>query len=596
MSEKKISFGKIFWPSLLAAFIISLLGTLIFFIFLGSFVTSFSESPKKTIKKNTVLHLTLSGEIGESSSVKFDPSIMNLQNKIGLVDLLYGFEKAKNDEKIKGIFIELKEAQCGISTAKEIHDAINDFEKTGKFVVAYNAGEFITQKQYYISSAANENYGFPSSMMQFVGLGGEMMFFKNTLDMLDLEMQIIRGKNNDFKSAVEPFFLTKMSDSSRLQTKRYMNNIWQNMLNDISKERKISTRELNALAENFKIKRISDAVQHKLIDEVKYRDEIMDILKRKSGSKNVSELNLSAFEKYAKNKFKINQSIVDNNANIAVILAEGDITVNGNGLSSSKICIDLREIRNDKNIKTVVLRINSPGGSALASDEIWREVKLLNEKKKVIVSMGDVAASGGYYIACPAKRIFAENNTITGSIGVFGLIPYTGEMFEKKLGISFDEVKTNKHAIVSTNRRLNSDEISIIQEEVDVIYDEFLDRVASGRGMTKSQVNKIARGRVWTGSDALKIGLVDEIGGLKDAIAYAQKNAGISEARIIYYPKKKDSPFDQLFELLEDQEGSDTQLKTQKMPETLLKYYHVLQKLESLNGIQMRLPFTIQFN
>jgi protease IV len=596
MTEKKISFAKVFWPSLVAAIIVSILGTVIFFLFLGGFVSSLSESPKKTIEKNTILHLTLNGEIGESSSAKFNPSSMNLDNKIGLVDLLYGFEKAKKDEKVKGLFIELKDAQCGISTAKEIRNAINDFEKSGKFVVAYNSGEIVTQKQYYISSAANENYGFPSSMMQFVGLGGEMMFFKNTLDMLDVEMQVIRGKNNDFKSAVEPFFLTKMSDSSRLQTERYMNNIWQNMLSDISLERKISVQELNSLAENFKIKRLSDAAKYKLIDDVKYRDEIMSILFKKSGVKKSSDFKLSSFEKYAKDKFKINQNIAKNNANIAVVLAQGDINVNGDGLSSTRICKDLREIRNNDKIKTVVLRINSPGGSALASDEIWREIKLLNESKKVIVSMGDVAASGGYYIAAPAHKIFAENNTITGSIGVFGVIPFTGKMFENKLGISFDEVKTNKHAVVSSNRKLNPDEIEIIQEEVDVIYEEFLERVASGRGMTKTQVNKIARGRVWTGSDALKIGLIDKIGGLNDAITFAKKTAGISEAKIVYYPKKKDNPFDQIFELLEEQDDEEAKVKIQKIPESFLKYYEVLQKLETMNGIQMRLPFTIEFN
>ncbi|MES2589006.1 MAG: signal peptide peptidase SppA [Bacteroidota bacterium] len=591
---KKVTFGRIFWPSLLAAFIISILGTIIFFLGLGGFVASFGETETKEIKNNSVLHLTLNGEIGESSSSKINVSSLGVETKIGLTDLLYGFEQAKSDDKIKGIFIELKAAHCGMSTAKEIRKAINDFEKSGKFVVAYNTGEVITQKEYYISSAANKSYGFPSSMMEFVGLGGEMTFFKNTLDLLEVEMQVIRGKNNDFKSAVEPFFLTKMSDSSRLQTTRYMNNIWQEMLSDISKERKVTVSDLNSLAENFKIKRISDAVKYKLIDAVKYRDEVLEILVKKSGQSSTDELNLTSFEKYAKKKFETNQLIVQNNANIAVLVAEGDVSIDGDGLSSTKICKALREIRENKKIKTVVFRINSPGGSALASDEIWREVYLLNKKKKVIVSMGDVAASGGYYIAAPAYKIFAEPTTITGSIGVFGVIPYTGKMFENKLGLSFDQVATNKHSVVSTNRKLTTEEIGVIQEEVDVIYDEFLSRVAAGRNMTKTQVNQIARGRVWTGSDALKIGLVDEIGGLKDAISYAAKISGAKVVNIVYYPKKKESPYDAIFELLEaDEESVKVQ---QKLPQSILKNYEMLLKLESMKGIQMRLPYYFEFD
>ncbi len=594
MSEKKITFGRIFWPSLIAALIVSILGSLLFFIGLGGLIGSFGETPEKVIQDKTVLHLSLSGEIKESSSAKFDPNSFGIENKIGLSDLLYGFEMAKKDEHIKGIFIELKNAQCGMSTAKEIRNAINDFEKSGKFVVAYHAGEVVSQKQYYIASAANENYGFPSSMMEFVGLGGEMMFFKNTLDLLEVEMQVIRGKNNDFKSAVEPFFLTKMSDSSRLQTERYINNIWTNMLSDISAERKVSVQELNRLANEFKIKRISDAVKYKLIDATKYRDEIFEILHKKVGGKTNEELNLSAFEKYAKSEFESNQTGIQKSANIAVIVAEGDVSVDGEGLSSTKICKYLREVRLNKEIKTVVFRINSPGGSALASDEIWREVYLLNQKKKVIVSMGDVAASGGYYIAAPAHKIFAESNTITGSIGVFGVIPYTGKMFENKLGITFDEVKTNEHAVVSTNRKLTAFEISSIQDEVDHIYDEFLDRVATGRKMTKTQVNKIARGRVWTGNDALKIGLIDQIGGIKDAIAFAKKTAGIKEEKLIFYPKKKDNPFDQIFEMLENQENEEEIVVKTKMPASFVHYYETIKKLENLNGIQMRLPFSVE--
>lgn len=597
MSEKKIvSFWKIFWPSLLAACIISILGTIIFLVSISGFIGSFGGKTSSSVEENTVLHLTLQGDIAEKSSSKINAASMSLSNTIGLSDILYGFERAEKDEKIKGVFLEIKDAQCGIATAKEIRNAINEFEKSGKFVVAYTSGEMISQKQYYIASAANEIYGFPTSIMEFVGLGAELMFYKNTLNKLGVEIQVIRGKENDFKSAVEPFFLDKMSDSSRVQVERYISNIWLNMRTDIGKDRKISPEKLFELAENMSIKRAEDAVKYKLLDGVLYLDEVYNIIGSKKSIK--SDYHLSSFEKYAKRKFKDNQTIVrSNKGNVAVLIAEGDISVDGEGMSSTKLCKALYEIRRNKDIKTVVIRINSPGGSALASDEIWREIKLLKQKMKVIVSMGDVAASGGYYIATPADYIFAENSTITGSIGVFGVIPYTGKMLEDNIGITFDRISTNKHAVISTNRRLSEEEKAIIQEEVNLIYDEFIQRVADGRGMTKEQVHKLARGRVWTGSDALKNGLVDEIGGLNKAIDYAISKSKIKDAKIIYYPITKEDPLEEaILELLEKKEGSEAMLKSSSIPASFLKYAEELKKLEQMKGIQMRLPYEIKLN
>ncbi|MFN5416013.1 MAG: signal peptide peptidase SppA [Flavobacteriia bacterium] len=597
MSEKKVvTFGRVFWPSLVAILIVSIIGLLIFFSVLGGIIGGFSEETPLTLKSNTVLHLTLEGNIAEKSSAKFNPSAMGVDNTIGLSDILYGFKKAKEDKNVKGVFFEIKDAQCGVATAKEIRSAINDFEKSGKFVVAYLSGEMISQKQYYIASASNEIYAFPTSMMEFVGLGAEMMFFKNTLNKLGVEMQVIRGRENDFKSAVETFFLDKMSDSSRAQVHRYLSSIWSDMRIDIAYDRKTSPEKLFQIAENMSIKRAEDATKFKLIDGAKYRDEIISLLVKKTGQK-TDALQLSSFEKYSKRKFKDNQTLVKiDKPNVAVLIAEGDISVDGEGMSSTKLCKALREIRADKNIKTLVLRINSPGGSALASDEIWREIKLLKQKMKVIVSMGDVAASGGYYIATPADYIFAENTTITGSIGVFGVIPYTGKMFEDKLGISFDRVSTNKHAVVSTNRKLTAEEMSFIQTEVDEIYKEFISRVAEGRGMSLEQVHKIARGRVWTGSDALKKGLVEELGGMDKAINYAISSSKIKDAKIVYYPKSKENPFDPIFELLEEQEGDEVLVKTKNLPSDFLKYYELLLKVESYKGIQMRLPYELKIN
>jgi len=432
--------------------------------------------------------------------------------------------------------------------------------------------------------------------MEFLGLGAEMMYFKNALDKMDVEMQVIRGSDNDFKSAVEPFFRSDMSDSSRVQVERYMEGLWSDFRDDIAKDRKVSSEELNRIAENALIQSVKDAVKYKLIDATKYRDEVIDILADKVKNKKGEELELLAFNKYAKKRFYQDQTLMEgDNPNVAVILAEGGVAKSGDGLTSEEICELFQEARANKSVKTIVFRINSPGGSALASDEIWREVELTNKTKKVIVSMGDVAASGGYYIAAPATRIFAQSNTITGSIGVFGVIPYTGAMLENKLGLTFDRASTNKHAIMTTNRKLTEEELSIIQKGVDDIYLQFKQRVAAGRGMTVEQVNVIARGRVWTGRDALKIGLVDEIGGLKDAIAYAAKEAGVKEAKILYYPIVKEDKLGDFLEKLEESEEIKASASAE-LPKSFVHYYNQLKKLESYQGIQMRMPYDITIN
>ena len=597
MTDKKIGFGKIFWPSLIAALIVSILGSIIFLLVTAGLISGFSDLKPEpfSVKENTVLHITLDGEISEVSDTKFNKSQLSFENKIGLSDLLFGFKNAALDENIKGVFIDIKDVNCGYSTAKEIRQAINEFEKSGKFAIAYNSGEYVSQKEYYIASAANLNYGFPTTAMEFVGLGAELMFFKKTLEKLDVEMQVIRGKNNDFKSAVEPFFRENMSDSSRVQIEKYISSMWADIKSDIAQDRKTTIKQLNNIAENATIHRVEDGVKYKLIDAVKYRDEVIDILKQKSGLALSEDLNLQSFEKYSKKLFYEDQTIAKlDEPNIAVILAEGEISTDGNGLTSKDICKLFQDVRNNKTIKTVVFRINSPGGSALASDEIWREVKLTNKKQKVIVSMGDVAASGGYYIAAPAFKIFAEPTTITGSIGVFGVIPFTGNLLTNKLGLTFDRAATNKHSVMSLNRRLTQEELGLIQAEVDQIYTQFMQNVSDGRKMTIPQVNAIARGRVWTGRDALKIGLVDELGGLTDAINYAAKNEGISKQKVLYYPLKEDDPISELIEKIEEETTSkNSKASTIELPVEIMNYYNQLKSLESYSGIQMRLPYQI---
>ncbi len=588
MSTVKVSFWRIFWPSLVASMILSVFGWVFWLIIFSSM---FSSEPE--VKDTSVLHMTLTGEIGERSSATLNAPSFSMDKKVGLADILTGLEKAKDDKQVKGIYLELDNVQCGYGTAMEIRNALKDFKKSGKFLIAYLNGEVITQKQYYISSVSDEIYGFSTSAMEFIGLGGELMFLKNTFDKLGIEMQVIRGSNNDFKSAVEPYFRTNMSDSSRLQTERYMASIWEDVRNQIAADRKISAAALNDIAENAKIQRVDDAVKLKLIDASKYRDEVEEIILKKSKLKDLKDI--MTFEEYAANGFKNKQLAFDlgTKANVAVIVGEGGITVNGDEMTSEKVCKYFREVRNDDDIKVVVFRVNSPGGSALASEEIWREVSLTTKKKKVIVSMGDVAASGGYYVATPATTIFAEPTTITGSIGVFGVIPYTGGFMENKLGLTFDRVQTNKHSVLSTNRKLTPEELALIQAEVDQIYTQFKKRVADGRGLTTDQVQRIARGRVWTGADAIKIGLVDKMGGLNDALAYAIKEAKVKDAKVRYYPKVKEDPFEAILEQLSNEDRESLKVKQQAVPKVIDDLTKRLMKLESYSGIQMRMPFEI---
>ena len=600
MSEPKLSFSKVFWPSLVAFIIASFISIVAFFIITGVLFSSlFNIKSTLEIKDNSILQVKLNGEINDNQRSTFDVASLDILQNSSLSSLIYGLETAKADPKIKGLFIDIGNLSCGYSTAHAIRSAIIDFQNSGKFVVTYFSGEMISQKEYYIGSVAKETYAFPSSAFQLNGIGGETMFFKNLLDKLEIEVEIVRGSNNDFKSAVEPYFLTEMSDSSRVQSERLLNSIWDDMCAEMATSRRLSLADFNTIADSLKVTSTEDALHYKLIDRLKYRDEVMADLMKKTGVSNVKDLLLVDFEDYARNKMLENQLLVQaNKGNVAVIIAEGDVSRSGDGISSTKICKLFEKVRNDADIKTVVFRINSPGGSALASEEIWREVALTNKVKKVIVSMGDVAASGGYYIAAPAHRIFAESTTITGSIGVFGMIPYTGKMFENKLGINFDRVETNSHSVLSLNKKLSPEELARVQGEVDGIYNQFITRVADGRKLSKERVMQIARGRVWTGKDALKIGLVDQLGSLNDAIAFAVKEVSLKNPKILYYPLVKEDKLADLLKMLKNGEEEADQMNVNgtSIPADFISYYNEIKKIENRMGIQMRVPFDIKFD
>lgn len=592
-----MTFWKTFWASLMASVLSGIIVLVIFFTILNLMISGFDtmfESKELTVKESTVLHMELDGQIGDYSYTELNTNTFQIAKQFGLNEILQGIDLASKDDKIKGIFLNCDNVAAGMATIKEIRDALIAFQESGKFVISYH--ENYNKKAYYLASAAQELYVFPSGMLDFLGLGTEIMFLKGALEKLEVEMQIIRGSNNRFKSAVEPLIYEQMSDANRIQTQKYMDALWGVMTTEIGASRNLKVTRLNEIADSAFIRKSGDAVKYKMADAILYYDEVLDTLAKRSGVDSESDINILSFQKYALKKTKEERILAKlDQKNIAVIFAEGEI-VDGMGgtnqIGGTSLSAQIRDARTDSTIKAVVLRVNSPGGSALASDIIWREVMETKETgKPFIVSMGDVAASGGYYIACEGDRIFAQKNTITGSIGVFGIIPYTGDMLKNKLGITFDRVQTNDHAVLSLNKRLTEDELALIQQGVDDIYDDFITKVGAGRAMKKVDVDSIGQGRVWAGKDAMEIGLIDEFGGLQDAINYAAEKVSIAQENISikYYPEAENSELFEILESFEDQGESATAQSQLEMQ--LTDIYNYLKTIGTTSQIQARLPY-----
>jgi protease-4 len=592
-----MTFWKTFWASLLASVASGLIVLLIFFSILNAMISGFGnmfESKQLIVEESTILHMELDGAIGDYTYAEFNQNTFQMVKQFGLNEILQGIDLAAKDDNIKGIFLNCDNLASGMATIKEIRDALIVFQEGGKFVVSYH--ENYDKKAYYLASAAEELYVYPSGMLDFLGLGTEIMFLKGALEKLEVEMQIIRGSNNRFKSAVEPLIYEQMSEANRLQTQKYMDALWGVMTSEIAASRNMKVSRLNEIADSAYIRKSGDAVDYRMADGILYYDQILDTLAKRSGIDSGADLKLLSFQKYTMKKTKEERTLaLLDEKNIAVIFAEGEIVDGAGGvdqIGGTSLSAQIRDARLDTTIQAVVLRVNSPGGSALASDIIWREVvKTKEAKKPFIVSMGDVAASGGYYIACEGDRVFAQKNTITGSIGVFGIIPYTGDMLKNKLGVTFDRVQTNEHAVLSLNKRLTDSELKLIQQGVDDIYDDFIGKVGKGRNMTKVQVDSIGQGRVWAGKDAMEIGLIDEFGGLQDAIAYAAEMAKIAEGDISikYYPEAKNSELFEFLENLEDQKGSDVEISQLEMQ--LTDIYNYLKTIGKTSQIQTRLPY-----
>jgi protease-4 len=606
---------KEFFRNLLASVIGSgiafvVVGFILIFAFVGIFTASITSAfedmdfgTTKTVKveDQSVLNVELEGPIVErmnNDGFNFNFNTFEPLEVMGLRDVLRSFEKAKNDDKIEGVFLDLSTVSVRSASLLDIRDAILDFKDSGKWVVAY--AENYSQATYYLASAADEVYLYPEGSMDWKGINAEIAFFKNMLDRLNIEVQVFRGEGNKFKSAVEPFIMEKMSEANKEQTRAFLTDMWGIYTEDISRERGISVERLNQLADSLSIRSASDAVEYGLIDKVMYRDEVIDHLREKMGiegeDEGVSKVDLYDYrEKKPKRKKKEDDG---DKGRVAVVYAVGEIRSGQGGdgvMGSETVAKALRDARKDEDVKAIVLRVNSPGGSALASDVIWRETELIKESgKPFIVSMSDLAASGGYYIAAGADHIFANPNTITGSIGVFGLIPNLGGFMESKLGITFDNVKTNAHADLATGTKsLDEMEYEAIQESVNDVYQTFLQRVADGRGMTKEEVDEIAQGRVWSGKQALEIGLVDELGNLEDAVEHAAEMAQLEDYDIKELPELKD-PFQEFFKSLSG--GVKEDMTREAMGDYYEAYIELqrIKNISTMNGVQARLPFIME--
>lgn len=593
MSENRLSFGKLFWPSFLAVFVAGLVGMVFFFLILGGIIGSFGDfgPAPLALQDKTVLHMKLSGSIQDISEEAFDPTTFQLNRTLGLPEILVGLEEAAKDPKIKGIFLEMKSPSMGMATASELRSALQAFQKTGKFVVAYLTGEQISQQDYYVSSACGAVYGMHGATFLWNGLHAESYFFKKLLDELKVGVLVVRGQENEFKSAVEPFYRTEMSDSSRKQMQVLLQDLWTQARNEIALSTRQDTTRLDSLANALAVRNLTQAQREKLIDKNVYKHEVLALLKKKVGIDENTPLRLQAFAKYARDTYQDHQLLARQERHIAVILAEGDVETEGEQISTARMAKMLRQVRDDDDVKGVVLRINSPGGSALASEEIWKEVALTAAKKQLFVSMGDYAASGGYYIAMPAARIFASPMTITGSIGVFGLLPYAGDFLSEKLGITTDEVRTHRFGDLSLTQRLNAEEFAMMQAEVDAVYQQFLLRVTEGRHLSKRAVQNVARGRVWSGASALKCKLVDALGGLNATIKALQKEVGTTA--VVFYPKKEDNTLNTLVALLDEELDTEKTQSKSALPTELLRFYEKFAQIKKMKGLQMRVPFML---
>ncbi len=560
------------------------------FMLIGS---SIGSADKIVVKDNSVLELNFDQPIRDDYSVsdpfaelfgETDTEVLELH------EIISAIENAKTDDKIKGISINSKWVNAGLAQTQAIRSKLTEFKESGKFVTAF--ADFYTQKGYYLGSVADSIYLNKVGAIDFKGLSSEILYFKDFQDKYGIKMEVIR--HGKYKSAVEPFLTDEMSDANREQISSFLNSIWAKMASDIAISRNKSEAEINTIADDLLARNPELAIENNMIDGQLFNDEYTNKLKRAVGLETDAKLNTISLNEYvASGKGRIKSTAKDK---VAVVYALGEIMYgegDENYIGQESIIKALKKIRKDKNIKAVVLRVNSPGGSALASDLIWRELELTKEEKPLVVSMGNLAASGGYYIACNANKIYAEPATITGSIGVFGMIPNI-KQFADNIGINAEQVGTNKQSVgYSPFEPMSEDFYRVTKEGVEDIYTTFVDRVAKGRNMSFNQVDSIAQGRVWSGREAVANGLVDELGSLNDAIEAAAELAEITDYKTTNYPRyKKD--FNDAFQPFSFAKASKESILKEELGEEQFKVYQSIKKLSQLKGIQARMPFEIE--
>ena len=542
---------KSFFKYLLATVVgMLLVAFIMFFVMIGSLgsLLSKSSAPAVSVKDNSVLQIDLNRAVNDQARTSSFSDISPLNPKfdmsksLGLNEMLRVIEAAKNDGKIKGIYLNCEGSSLGLATAQELRKALSDFKESGKYIYSYSDG--YSSSEYHLASLADSVFLQPQGMLIFQGMGARLMFYTRFLQKVGVEMQVIR--HGQFKSAVEPYFRTDMSPANRHQYEVLFGSMWPEILADVSASRGISEARLNEIADSLLGFTATGALRAGLVDALVPRSYIKEkILPARMGVADSlweKDLNIVSYGDYLANLDAAKTKKAKDK--IAVVYAEGTIVggAGSGGDIGTDLAAQIQKAVKDKNVKALVLRVNSPGGSVLTADIIYQELMKVKAKMPVVASYGNYAASGGYYISCMADRIFAQPNTLTGSIGVFGTIPNAQELLTKKLGFDFDEVKTNKNAtaFASVSRPMNAYEKAVMQQSIEDIYDGFVSKVAAGRGMTWAQVDSIGQGRVWSGTNALQIGLVDSLGGLEDALACAASLAGLDTYTTVEYPKEKD--------------------------------------------------------
>jgi protease-4 len=571
-----------------------IIASLLFFIVMLGTLSALVAAGEKpvAISDNSILVLKTGVPVPDRGNQNpfagFDIINMDITQTPGLNEILRNISKASEDSKIKGILIENGLMNSGWATTEEIRNALKKFRQSGKFVISYS-DYVLTQECYYLSTAADKIYINPSSMVDFKGLSSEIMFYKDALAKLGVEVQVTR--HGKFKGAVEPFMLDHLSDENKTQINEYAGSIWNHVISEIAEARNIPAAELNRIADNLDGAIASNALRAGLVDDLIFRDALIDNLKSLSGTPEDKDLNMVTMTKYSKVPEPGKSSA---KAKISVIFAEGNIVMgkgNEGNIGGNHYADVIRKERKDSTVKAIVLRVNSPGGNAIASDIMWRELKLAAEVKPVVISMGNYAASGGYYISAPGTKIYASPTTISGSIGVFGLVPNAQKLMEQKLGLKTETVKTNANAdFPSLLRPMSSYEKDVMQMSIEKVYSDFVSKVAEGRKMKAEAVDSIGQGRVWSGVNAVKIGLIDEIGGLEDAINGAASLAGLSTYSVKELPLIED-PYTKLLSQL----GGEVKMNFLKkeLGETA-RLYDILKEVREMQGIQARLPYFME--